>query len=363
MEAAHPYRKLKIPEDAPFELKPTPGKGWGMFATRDIEDNEIILQEMPLFTIPELSVPRPLEEEVRLEVEELDEEDQEQFFSLRRNGSEPFDTLEAAFRANKFDLSGTDYPDDEALLLLMSRFNHSCTPNAMVPNPSNFPDVEPECTTMVSAKPIPAGTEITFSYTNVTYYLRRDERRLALAFDCKCEACNVEDPNEVYMSDLRRTLLRGLDSLVNMGLSKGAEDVIDTETNPIIIDPGLRAAAANCQIMHSTRFICYTMIPCVLEAEGNLGLFTSGIYCRDLEALATQFQSSENARIADLVLQQPYWLERLNAAFRLWNRTDDGDMENAAASREELRIIAEPSDLAGIWQGELVTTPIIEEVD
>lgn len=335
-----------------------------MFATRDIGPNEIILQEMPLFIIPELSIPRPLDEEVRQVLEELNEEDQEQFFSLRRNGSEPFDTLEEPFRANKFDLSGTDGPDDEALLLLMSRFNHSCTPNGMVPDPVNFPDMDPECTTMISAKPIPAGTEITFSYRNVTYYLCRDERRLALEFDCKCEACNVDDPNDLHISDLRRTLLRGLDSLVNMGLlSRGVEDIVDTETNPIISNPGLRAAAANCEIMHSTRFICCTMIPCLLEAEGNLGIFTSDIYCRDLEVFAARFQSAENVRIAELVLLQPYWLERLDVAFHLWNRADDGDMANAATSREELGMMAEPSDSAGIWQDDSVTTPTIEEVD
>ncbi|KAJ5965108.1 uncharacterized protein N7479_004984 [Penicillium vulpinum] len=36
MSANHPYRSLQLPPDAPFELKPSPGKGWGAFATKRI---------------------------------------------------------------------------------------------------------------------------------------------------------------------------------------------------------------------------------------------------------------------------------------------------------------------------------------
>lgn len=45
------YRQLRIPADAPFELKPSPGKGWGGFATRHIKKGSVILREKALFTI------------------------------------------------------------------------------------------------------------------------------------------------------------------------------------------------------------------------------------------------------------------------------------------------------------------------
>ncbi|KAK8063564.1 hypothetical protein PG996_008216 [Apiospora saccharicola] len=363
MEPDHPYRKLKIPENAPVELKPIPGKGWGMFATRDIHPNEIVLEEKSLFVISDLSDLCPLEDEIRVEVEALDEDEQEQFFSLRRNGSELFDTLEEAFWANNFTQIGTDFPDDGGLQLLMSRFNYSCTPNAMIPNFKGFDDMDPETTVIISTKRIPAGTEITFSYNMAAmYYLRRDERRIALPFHCLCEACNEDDPNVTYISDLCRTLLRGLDSLLHMGFSRGVKDTVDTEANPVILNPGLRAAAADCNILHSTRFIGYILIPCLLEVERNLGIHTSGIYCGDVEELASRFKSPANIHIANEVLQQPWWADRLLVALHLWNRADDGDVENAALAREEFGM-KEPVDSVGIWQDDSSTTPIIEEID
>jgi hypothetical protein len=45
------YRKLDIPKDAPFALKPAEGKCWGAFATRGIRRGEIILKENPLFIV------------------------------------------------------------------------------------------------------------------------------------------------------------------------------------------------------------------------------------------------------------------------------------------------------------------------
>jgi SET domain-containing protein len=40
-----------VPSDAPFELKPSPRKGWGAFAIRRIERGAMILKEKPLFVI------------------------------------------------------------------------------------------------------------------------------------------------------------------------------------------------------------------------------------------------------------------------------------------------------------------------
>ncbi|KAK2738649.1 hypothetical protein FQN57_006967 [Myotisia sp. PD_48] len=51
MPGDHPYRQLPVPKDAPFELRPSPGKGWGVFATRQIRREEVLLREKPLFVI------------------------------------------------------------------------------------------------------------------------------------------------------------------------------------------------------------------------------------------------------------------------------------------------------------------------
>ncbi|KAK8078983.1 hypothetical protein PG994_002790 [Apiospora phragmitis] len=72
----------------------------------------------------------------------------------------------------------------------------------------------------------------------VVNFLTRDERVRALGFECQCEGCHEGDPDNRYLSDLRRTLLRGLDAISNVGLSTGAEHIVSNESNPIIADEG-----------------------------------------------------------------------------------------------------------------------------
>ncbi|KAK8029866.1 hypothetical protein PG993_011157 [Apiospora rasikravindrae] len=362
MESLHPYHNLEIPDDAAFELKPTPDKGWGIFATRDIEPGEIILIEQPLFVVPDLDLGRSLEDEIRELVEELHDDDKEQFFSLRRNGDAPFESLEEAFMSNRFTQSGTDYPGDEALLLLMSRFNHSCAPNAELPVSHRLHNVDPEDTYMLSMRAIPAGSEITFSYDMVVSFLTRDERGLALPFDCNCDACQVDDPDVVYVSDLRRTLLRGLDCLTNLRQARGSECVLETDPRHIIADPSLRAAAANFDIPHSSRFIYYLMMPCILEAEGILSVYNAETYDRNLRIYAKQFRTQRNALVARWVMELDGWANRFCVALGLWNRADAADQQLAACMRENFGF-QDTGSSAGAPQDESVITPIIEEVD
>lgn len=46
------YRSIDLgPGDVPFELRPSPGKGWGAFATRTMAPGELVFDEKPLFVI------------------------------------------------------------------------------------------------------------------------------------------------------------------------------------------------------------------------------------------------------------------------------------------------------------------------
>ncbi|KAK8113347.1 hypothetical protein PG984_013873 [Apiospora sp. TS-2023a] len=47
-------------------------------------------------------------------------------------------------------------------------------------------------------------------------------------------------------------------------------------------------------ILHSTRFICYMMMPCVLEAEGVLGGLDASTYSVNLSIFAEWFKSPKN---------------------------------------------------------------------
>ncbi|KAJ6086954.1 hypothetical protein N7467_005868 [Penicillium canescens] len=51
MAASHPYHRFQLPSNAPFELQPSPVKGWGVFATRRIDKGFLILSEEPYCVI------------------------------------------------------------------------------------------------------------------------------------------------------------------------------------------------------------------------------------------------------------------------------------------------------------------------
>ncbi|KAK8078982.1 hypothetical protein PG994_002789 [Apiospora phragmitis] len=328
MAASHPYRNLRIPDGAPFELRPMAEKGWGMFATRHIDRNEVILKEQPLFVIYYCGGEETLSSRVRDEINHLTDDAKEQLFSLRHNSHEPFDSLEEAFLCNKFTQDGTGYPEDEAMLLLMP----------------------------LSSKKIPTGTEITFTYEAGLNFLTRAGRSRALGYDCKCQACTYDDAHALYVSDLRRTLLRGMDFLTSFGIGGNPESIVDPALHPIISDPDLRAAATKFGILRSTRFICYLMMPCLLEAEGILGDIDASTYHINLGAFAWAFETPENLEIAILVMEQGTWMERLFVACHLWNRKFAGDHHNMVGWQEEF-------EMEVTSHNPFNTSPMIEEVD
>ena len=73
-----------MPVDAPFKLKSSPGKGWDVFTTRQIEREAIILREKSLFVIrkPHEEI---MEEDVWVAVQQLTPGEKEQFLYLRDN--------------------------------------------------------------------------------------------------------------------------------------------------------------------------------------------------------------------------------------------------------------------------------------
>ena len=75
------YRSLHVPSDAPFELKPSSGKGWSAFATRRIERGAMILREKPLFVIrkPHEEI---TEEDVWAAFQQLIPSEKQQFLGL-----------------------------------------------------------------------------------------------------------------------------------------------------------------------------------------------------------------------------------------------------------------------------------------
>ncbi|KAK8000898.1 SET domain-containing protein [Apiospora marii] len=317
MASEKPYSHLRIPDGAPIELKPAGDKGWGMFATRDISRNECILEEKPLFYYSIHSLlhnPEPADEQILKALKELPHEDQLRFTSLQWNSSRPFTSLEDVFFVNQHMRPGED-GDKAAVLLLMSRFNHSCVPNAFTPHIGAVQGTERTASHMFAAVDIPAGAEITFAYSQALYYRPRASRQDILAaggFECQCPACSHGE-NEQLVSDLRRTMLLRLRSLLKF------------EPTSLVVDPELRQAADQLEILHSSRFLYHLLIPCFLEAEGVLDAITMDAIFRDLELFADWFMEPYNAAVAKGALEQETLVAKVNFAWKLWGRTDVSD--------------------------------------
>ena len=131
-----------------YEVKAAPGKGLGLFATRDIAPGELILAERPLFTALDYkSGPETLSKlsaETKAQFRQLASGDEgssasngdSHGTSASASGSAPGpDQQDAdAFKrlAVRLTFSGTEGNEKLGVFPTISRVNHSCAPNACV---------------------------------------------------------------------------------------------------------------------------------------------------------------------------------------------------------------------------------------
>lgn len=179
------------------------GKGLGAVATRDIAVGELVLAERPAIACQ--SDGESWREDLRREFDSLPPGLQEQVMDLHDACVfAPDKTLEGIVLSNAVGRGGSSF--DVALLLQVSRFNHSCTPNC---EPSwNEDAFEAQ---VFASLPVRAGEELCSYYVEVRG--PRTERKKMLwdrfRFDCGCPACLSGDRAE---SDLRRNKLKRIDA-------------------------------------------------------------------------------------------------------------------------------------------------------
>ncbi|KAI2602232.1 hypothetical protein GGR54DRAFT_531612 [Hypoxylon sp. NC1633] len=333
MSLGHPYQGLQVPSDAPFELRPSPGKGWGAFATTRIKQGAIILREKPLFVIPKPHT-EITDADISVAFQKLSPRQKQQFLLLRNNASSHFTKREHAFAENSFRIMMPNSTGSlsngpaHGLYLLHSRMNHSCIPNSTVPTTNGI------IITSYATRDIPAGEEITICYgtgDGTDYEARtRQERMQALGFVCDCKACTLCTSFQ-QLSDLRRRFIRGLQYLLNGEDSDGQRLGSDS---PIVIDPVLKNQAETRSIPVSSRLIYLLLIVFLLEEEGVLDDFMVERLRPIIDVVANMFKTESNARIARLAMAQTTWRERLCIAFGLWGRGDVVDQEVAGGLQQ-----------------------------
>jgi len=154
-----------------IEIKPSKGKGLGLFAKRDFAKNDIIIAERALLSDTG-------REWNPYEFSRLKKSEQEAFCSLSG------DTMYDKYEYNKF---GGNYE----IHIHISRINHDC-----IGNSSYIPHRGAEA--VVAKRDIKAGEEITFAYVHMLYMTpekRRNQLRKKYGFECKlqCSLCSNPD--------------------------------------------------------------------------------------------------------------------------------------------------------------------------
>ncbi|KAL3469552.1 hypothetical protein BJX99DRAFT_265070 [Aspergillus californicus] len=310
----HPYKLISIPSNAPFKLQPSPGKGWGVFATQQIPQGSIILIEYPLFTIP-----KPQENISEIDIWHafcsLPPEQKQPFLCLRNNGKDIFETMGQAFAGNSFGPCSDRGLAGPGLFILHSRFNHSCAPNARIPRTNLEGGIA-----SIATRDIDAGEEITISYEAGFEFRVRGERHERLRFACTCDACGPagSSSSSQVASDMRRRLVRGLNYLIFGVDVNGQMQSSSISAAPLIMDRALKKSAENLAIPMSSRLIYLLFAVVLLEREGLLDKFALAGIEPGLDFVCIHFRLDGNSRIASIAMMKKTWSERLSVALGLW---------------------------------------------
>ena len=321
------YHSIQVPNDAPFRLGVSPGKGWGVFATRKVLKGKKILQEKPLFVIrkPHWMIE---ERDVFAAYCALSKKEKAQFLTVRDNGDGIFPTMERAFAENSFTIPAQP-GKAHGFFLLHSRFNHSCLPNCKIPD-----DVQPDdCIISYATCDIEPGAEILFCYESDFGCRTRNDRHRILRFECTCQACDKTSHFHV-LSDMRRLLMRGLNYL-NSG-SDIDDPLHGSRTRPIIADAGLRKAAETYSISLSSRFIYNVLMMALSEQEGLLDEFLENRMLPGIAQVVQSFRTESNRETVLMALKQNNWTERFVISSYTWRLRDSAD----TAVAEQYRLLA-----------------------
>lgn len=194
-----------VEASALYYIKASPGKGLGMFATRDIRKGTRILSEKPFFTLsnrPRISESDPYApNDISKAFDRLPASEQRKFMGLHCPKRPGCSLGVSIYEANCFEMgSGT------CICLDASRINHSCVPNAHYSWNSSI-----QRQTLHAVKDISKDEEITISYCSAIRTLEERKRDLEpYVFTCSCPACQT-DTDIGIRSQIRRQQMLDLD--------------------------------------------------------------------------------------------------------------------------------------------------------
>lgn len=311
------YENIKLPENASFRLqKAALDKGWGAFATKPIEAGSLILQETALFTVKMPPTETTLWAALRATNPSQDALDQ--LACVRFNGERRHITFCESFCSNCFE---SVTPGHKGFHILLSRFNNSCIPNAIIP-----PEEASEAggLKLFAIKDIAVGEEIMFCYVSDWYWQTKAERDASALMDfcCRCAACSGGFFQ--ILSDTRRRFMFGL----RYALS-GADPItrkFQDDRHSVFLNLDVKRVVEKRALPLTTRFIYHLLLMLLLEQEGTLDQFVvARVWSHNILSTLQMMQTSDNVGTARIALGQKSWLLRFCYALKLLGKKDAGD--------------------------------------
>jgi hypothetical protein len=187
-----------------YIIKPSPGKGIGVFASRDICRGEIIFYDAVKMKLPrgrhDVSA-----EALQQAYNNMSKQDQDAFMQLHEGPVKYSSKLLRIFKANAFEHEGF-----ALVYYKISKVNHSCLPSAEIVGLGAETGTE-----LVAVKNIRKGEEVFISYFGLINSYGRSQRREWLqgsfGFACTCTVCSLKG-EDGETSDMRRQIMGVLES-------------------------------------------------------------------------------------------------------------------------------------------------------
>jgi hypothetical protein len=198
---------LAQPANGPgrWEIRPSEGKGRGVFATEDIPMGSLVMLEKPALKLPHPGLNKRIRTvDVLREFDKMTPSQQSHFSRLSDSGHQDIPhKLHRTFLTNAIVANTAR---DFHVYLNFSMINHSCLPNAL-----NKYREETGQQMVIATKSIAKNEEITITYQgNLIYETAETRARLfseAWGFQCGCKACKGPLSRA---SDIRRVMLAAL---------------------------------------------------------------------------------------------------------------------------------------------------------
>eukprot|EP00457_Paulinella_chromatophora_P008998 gb/GEZN01009048.1/.p1 GENE.gb/GEZN01009048.1/~~gb/GEZN01009048.1/.p1 ORF type:complete len:413 (-),score=58.62 gb/GEZN01009048.1/:127-1296(-) len=203
-------------------LKPSPGKGLGLFAVKDLAPGDLIMVDHSLFSLPwstafgsALTGLYKTEQQQFLEhkVNQLPSEAQQIFWGLHDCNGPPDKLSDGKSTKSKLiGIAKNAKPlgyetQNYGMFPLLARFNHSCRPNVHCAY-----DPDKKVATAYVTAPVKKDEELFTSYYDLC--LIRKERQKFLqdvfSFTCTCQTCSLQG-KALEESEKRRGAMRDLD--------------------------------------------------------------------------------------------------------------------------------------------------------